>query len=170
MKTKSSPGRPAYVPVLPKGKFTMTDLCEANGVSLKTGKGKNCSKLTLVKFIAKQLGNKRSGLIVKVKDETREPNSTHGLGRKAFVYSKRSGIKAATPAAKSNLKTAVKSKVSVKLAPAPAKSYEETKAALLAPTPPAPAPADVAEAPAAAPVAPVAETTPAPAESQAVNA
>lgn len=172
MKTKqSSPGRPAYKPVLPNRKFTMTDLCEANGVSLKTGKGKNCSKLTLVKFIAKQLGNKRSGLIIKVKDETREPNSTVGLGRKAFVYIRRPGTKVATPAAKSNLKTAAKSKVSVKLAPASTTSdYEATKAALLAPTPTpviAEAPAVVTEP---APVAPVAETSPAPAEPQAAIA
>ena len=46
--SKKSPGRPKYVPVIPKSKFTMSDFCEANGVSLKTGKGKSCSKLTLI--------------------------------------------------------------------------------------------------------------------------
>lgn len=114
MKTKVTksydhPGRPAYIPAVPRSRFTMNDLCEANGVNLKSGKGKNCSRLTLVKWVAKQLDNKRSGLIVKVKDETSEPNSKKGLGRKAFLYIRR--------VAKDGLKTAAKSNVSVKMNP-----------------------------------------------------
>jgi hypothetical protein len=162
MKTKVTksydhPGRPAYIPVVPRGRFTMNDLCEANGVNLKSGKGKNCSRLTLVKWVAKQLGNKRSGLIVKVKDETSEPNSKKGLGRKAFLYIRR---------ATNGLKTAAKSNVSVKMGTTA--DYEATKAALLgtpvtavtvAPTPaPAPAAEPVTETAPVAPAAPTAET------------
>jgi hypothetical protein len=157
MKTKVTksydhPGRPAYIPVIPRGRFTMNDLCEENGVNLKSGKGKNCSRLTLVKWVAKQLGNKRSGLIVKVKDETSEPNSKKGLGRKAFLYIRR-------VVAKDGLKTAAKSNVSVKMTPT-TESYEATKAALLGT--PAPAVTVAAPTPAAEPVtepvSPTAET------------
>lgn len=152
MKTKVTksydhPGRPAYIPVIPRGRFTMNDLCEENGVSLKTGKGKNCSRLTLVKWVAKQLGNKRSGLIVKVKDETSEPNSRKGLGRKAFLYIRRTQA--------SNLKTAAKSNVSVKMTTTA--DYEATKAALLGTNVPAVA-VTTPETPAPVAPAPVTET------------
>lgn len=142
------PGRPAYKPTIPRGRFTMNDLCDENGVNLKTGKGRNCSRLTLVKWVAKQLGNKRSGLIVKVKGETHEPNSKVGLGRKAFVYLRRAG-------AKDGLKTSSKSNVSVKMTSTA--DYEKTKAALLG----TPVPAVKIASPVAEPVAdtaPVVET------------
>jgi hypothetical protein len=157
MKTKVTksydhPGRPAYIPVIPRGRFTMNDLCEANGVSLKTGKGKNCSRLTLVKWVAKQLGNKRSGLIVKVKDETSEPNSRKGLGRKAFLYIRR--------VVKDGLKTAAKSTVTVKMNTTA--DYEKTKAELLGTNVPAVAVSTPAPEPTPAPVAPVTAPTPEP--------
>lgn len=150
---RNGPGRPAYTPVIPKGKFTMNDLCEANGVSLKTGKGKLCSKLTLVKWLAKQLANRRSGLVTKT-DATAEPNSKDGLGRKSFVYIRRPGMSAKT------LKTATKSTVSVKLAPQTTADYEATKAALLAPSPAPVTPTEPVTAPVAE-VAPAAEPAPA---------
>jgi len=181
MKTKQSgPGRPAYVPKLPtKLRWTMLDLQVRNEVNPATGKGPNCSKLTLVNWLADELANRRSGLVLKVNGETKEPNSKSGLGRKAFVYVLRSRkdeldktspapAKPVKTAKKSGLKTAAKSPVSVKLNTA---SYEATKAAILAPTPapvvaatpePAPAPAEVTSAPVAetpvatAPVEPVA--------------
>jgi hypothetical protein len=151
MKTKVTksydhPGRPAYIPVIPRGRFTMNDLCEENGVSLKTGKGKLCSRLTLVKWVAKQLGNKRSGLIVKVKDETSEPNSRKGLGRKAFLYIRRT--------MKDGLKTAAKSNVAVKMNTTA--DYEKVKADLLGTS--VPAVTVTPETPAPVAPAPVTET------------
>jgi hypothetical protein len=148
------PGRPKYQPKLPRGKFTMNELCQENGVSLKTGKGSNCSKLTLVKFVARELSNRRSGLVVKVKDETSEPNSRKGLGRKPFLFMRRPNA----------LKAAAKSNVSVSLNTTDA--YEAQKEALgIAGTPTAPVtPAAPAPTPEPAPVAevtaPVAETAP----------
>lgn len=153
MKTKATkvtkydhPGRPAYLPVIPRGRFTMNDLCATNGVNINTGKGKKCSRLTLVKWVAKQLGNKRSGLIVKVKDETSEPNSSKGLGRRAFLYIRRPQ--------KNSLKTASKSNVSVKMNTT--EDYEKTKAALLTPEP------VVAETPTPEPVTPTPVAAPTP--------
>ena len=169
-KTQKGPGRPAYVPKLPtKLRWTMLDLQLCNKVNPATGKGPNCSKLTLVNWLADELANRRSGLVLKVTGETKEPNSKSGLGRKAFVYVLRSrkdeltkdSTPAKTPAKKSGLKTAAKSPVSVKLNTTA--DYEKAKADLLAPTPapvvaatpePAPTSADVTPAP-----APVAETS-----------
>jgi hypothetical protein len=143
------PGRPKYQPKLPRGKFTMNELCQENGVSLKTGKGSNCSKLTLVKFVARELSNRRSGLVVKVKDETSEPNSRKGLGRKPFLFMRRPNA----------LKAAAKSNVSVSLNTTDA--YEAQKAALgINGTPAADVTAPVAPvAPTPEPTAPVAEVT-----------
>jgi hypothetical protein len=145
------PGRPKYQPKLPRGKFTMNELCQENGVSLKTGKGKNCSKLTLVKFVARELSNRRSGLVIKVKDETSEPNSRKGLGRKPFLFMRRPNA----------LKAAAKSDVSVNLNTTA--EYEATKAALGisgTPTPATPEAPVASPAPVAEVTAPVAETTP----------
>lgn len=180
MKTKnnsvkhSGPGRPAYKPKFPaKLRWTMTDFQIRNGVDPETGKGEHCSKLTLVKFLARELANRRSGLVIKLKGETAAPSSDSGLGRKAFLHCLRSRVNELdekTPKTK-KLATARKSTVSVKLAPTP--SYEDTKAALgldkPAPTPVAAAP--VAPEPvvtAPAPTEPV--TTEAPAEAGTVAA
>ena len=143
------PGRPKYEPVIPKSRFTMTDLCEANGVNLKSGKGKNCSRLTLIKFIARDAKRKGHSLIVRLKDTVAEPNSKDGLGRKSFVYQMRSKHDAAkTPRKAKPAAPHVVTQTTV--------DYESQKAALLAPTP-----AVVITAP-AAPVAPETAPTPAP--------
>lgn len=171
------PGRPAYKPKFPaKLKFTMTDFCVRNEVNPETGKGPNCSKLTLVKYLDAQLKNRRSGLICKVKDETAAPASESGLGRRSFLYYLRSRAseivekataKSTKPARKSSgLKTAAKSPVSVPLTSTA--DYEAQKKALgidstptvsvpMAPAP-APTPAPVAET---APVATAPEVVPA---------
>ena len=121
--TQRGPGRPMAKIKIPNRKFTFADLKEAND---------HVTPLTLRKFLKRDAARKGKSEIVLVKDETREPNSKKGLGRKTFVY---------IPRAKMNtLKTASKSKVTVTIAApkAPAKStadYEATKAALLAPTP-----------------------------------
>ncbi len=151
---RSGPGRPSYVPKLPRGKFTMTDLCEANEVNLKTGKGPKCSKLTLVKFLAKELANKRTGLVTKVKGETRKPQGDAGLGRKAFLYIRRDAP------VKNNLATAAKSPVSVKVAPGTT-DYEAQKAALGLGNP---EPVTITQAPAEPTPAPVVAESPAPAQ------
>ena len=178
--TKRSPGRPKYTPVIPKSRFTVTDLCEANGVDLKTGKGERCSKLTLIKFLARDMyhrfeSGKNAGkpnydkprsnsTVVLLEDIVAEPNSEAGLGRKSYVYQLRSkfeasnGNKAAAPKAK----TPAPRKSAPKKTVAEAnKTYEATKAAILAPVVAiAPAPAPVPEAPKAEVPAPVAAVTP----------
>ena len=165
-------GRPAYSVKWPNRKFTMQDLMVANGVNPKTGKGKLCTKLTLVKALQRDMfmadpttgkpdtdRPRRTSLIVRVKDETREPNSKSGLGRKTFVYIRRDKLANVTkvaPDAKSP-------------APKDTMSYESHKAALLTPAvniAPEPTPAAVTETvPAAETVSEVtAPTAPAVAE------
>lgn len=153
MKTKNStgPGRPAYQVKWPTGKFTFTQLMERNGVNPKTGKGKDCTRLTLYKHLQVATKGTKSE-IVRIKDETRKPNSKTGMGRKAFVYIRREKL--------NGMKAASKSRVSVKLNNKAndntSASYEATKAALLAPTPaPTPAPEPVM-----APVAEAQSSTP----------
>ena len=162
------PGRPAYVPKVPGRKFTFTDLMELNGVNPKTGKGPNCSKLTLDKFLKRDRALKGKSLIVKL-DETREPNSKSGLGRKTYVYLRRDKL--------DTLKTAkvAKTKVSVNVGTAATKprkartvskstaDYEAQKAALLAPTT-AVTIAPVETAPVIAEVAPIITAEPVTAE------
>jgi len=149
--TTRGPGRPMYSPVIPRGKFTMNDFCIANGVNPKTGKGKNCSKLTLIKFLGRKQGK---ALIAKVKGETADPNSKKGLGRKAFLYQRKAGV--TIPKADVSAPKATKTpRKYTRKATAPASTtadYEATKAALLAPTPavtitpdPTPDPAPVAK-------------------------
>lgn len=162
------PGRPKYTPVIPRGKFTFTDLEEANGVNTKTGKGKNCTTLTLRKWLKRELSNRRSGAIVLLKDVLADPNSKSGLGRKQYVYTRRAGVtapKAAAPKATRKAKATADVSQSTQ-------DYEATKAALLADTSvsvatpdptPAPAPEATPEAaPVAADPAPTAEATPEP--------
>lgn len=139
-------GRPKAIVKWPAKKFTFADLCVANGVDTETGKGK-MTKLTLRKHIAADMFHftpkgkidrtkpRRNSVIVLL-DETREPASTNGLGRKCEVYQLRSKRDAAKLAAKT-----------VKATPAPV----------------APVTVDIGEAPApVAPVAPVAEVITAP--------
>ena len=89
---KRGPGRPKAVINIPNKKFTFTDLKEAN---------KHVTPLTLRKFLGRDMfmldeagkpdrnRPRRNSLIVLVRDETREPNHGKGLGRKTFVYLKR---------------------------------------------------------------------------------
>lgn len=139
-------GRPKAEIKWPAKKFTFADLCVANGVNVETGKGK-MTKLTLRKHIAadmfhtKTVNGKikvdrtkpRRNSVIVLLDETREPASTNGMGRKCEVYQLRSKRDAAKLAAKT-----------VKATPAPV----------------APVTVDIGEAP--APVAPVAEVVTAP--------
>ena len=104
---KRGPGRPKAEITIPNKKFTFTDLKEAN---------KHVTPLTLRKFLGRDMfmldeagkpdrnRPRRNSLIVLVRDETREPNHDKGLGRKTFVYIKRTkaaSLKAAPKAAKS---------------------------------------------------------------------
>ena len=163
MKNKSQrgPGRPMAEINIPNRKFTFGDLVEAND---------HVTPLTLRKFLKRDAARKGKSEIVLVKDETREPNSKKGLGRKTFVYIRRSKMNA--------LKIASKSKVTVAVGPKASKSpkaskastsesYEAKKAALLAPvatiTPSeAPAPEAIAAETAAVAAEATAETPTAP--------
>ena len=167
----AGPGRPKATIKWPAKKFTFADLCVANGVNVETGKGK-MTKLTLRKHIAadmfhtKTVSGKikvdrtkpRRNSVIVLLDETREPASTNGMGRKCEVYQLRSKRDAAKLAAKTP-----------KASPAPT--------APVAPV--APVSVDIGEAPApvapevvAAPVAEVvtAPEVPAVAETAAVTA
>jgi hypothetical protein len=162
---QNGPGRPKYIPSIPHGKFTFTDLEVENGVNPKTGKGKKCTTLTLRKWLKRELSNRRTGAVMLLKDTLAEPNGKSGLGRKQLVYTHRTGVAAPKASAPRKAKdTAPTADVSQST-----KDYEATKNALLAdtavtiatpdPTPaPAPevtpAPETTAEAtPEAAPVA-----------------
>lgn len=178
MKTnKKGPGRPKYNPIIPKGKFTMDEFCVANGVNLNTGKGKLCSRLTLIKFLARDMFHTKAGSnkpdhnkprknssVVLVKDEFSEPNSKDGLGRKAFVYIRRSTLEAI----KARKASKVAKKTTAPATPAVTDSgtdaYEKQKAEILAPavTVPAPTPEPVTET--TETVAPVTETPTEPVE------
>jgi len=146
------PGRPAYEVKWPTSKFTMADLMEKNGVNPKTGKGKFCTKLTLVKALARDHAKRGHSFIVKL-DETREPNSKSGLGRKTFVYIRRSKLDTLKTASKSTASVNVGTKSTKTRAPkvtSTTADYEATKADLLAPVPavtitPDPTPAPEAE-------------------------
>lgn len=166
------PGRPHYVVRWPRGKFTFTDLEIENGVNPKTGKGKNCTTLTLRKALKRELSNRRSGAVVHLKDTLADPNSKSGLGRKQYVYTRRTGVTASKASAPRKAAAAAAADVTVNVSQA-TQDYEAQKAALLAPIPvvtitPAPTPAPVAPevtpeaAPVAADPAPTAEATPAP--------
>jgi hypothetical protein len=160
---KRSAGRPKYEPIMPKGKFTINDFCESNGVNIKSGKGDKCSKLTLIKFLARD--HKRGGksVIVKLADVVAEPNSKAGLGRKAYVYQLRT--KVAAPAPKVTPKAKVKSPRKAKPTgvTAAVAQYESVKNDILAPV--ADVASDPVESTPAEPVTAPAPEVPAPAES-----
>lgn len=163
------PGRPKAEIKWPAKKFTFADLCEANGTDFETGKGR-VTKLTLRKSLDRDMfhvieSGKNKGKVDKSKprrnslvvllDETREPASKDGLGRKSFVYVLRSRLdalktakavsvsvttKANKPGRKANKSATVSSATA---------AYEDIKAVLAAPSVPM------------ADVAPVADPTPA---------
>jgi hypothetical protein len=151
------PGRPQYTPTYPKAKkWTLADFCVANGVNPETGKGPNCSKLTLIKNLTRGLSG-RNSLILQL-DEYREPNHESGLGRKCNVYSLREKANVDTSAkptqAPKSARTAKPTKKPAKVTSTTAE-YEATKARLLAPETPAPV---------TVPAVKVVTPTPAPAE------
>ena len=170
------PGRPQYTPVIPRSKFTFSDFEEANGVNPNTGKGEKCTTLTLRKWLKRNLLGRQS-LVVHLKGITAEPTSENGLGRKQYVYQRRSlaGNKPTVKAApdKSSTVEASTPEVTVDVSQA-TKDYEATKAALgIAPAavivtpediaPTAPAPVDEAPLAPEAPVDVVTMSEPVPA-------
>lgn len=117
-KTNRGPGRPMAAIKLPNRKFTFADLCEAN---------EHVTPLTLRKFLKRDAARLGKSQVVLVKNETRDPDSKKGLGRKTFVYISR--------ARKATLKNMAKSRVSVSLNNT-SESYEKTKEALAQPSTP----------------------------------
>ena len=182
----TGPGRPRYQMKYPTTKrWTFQDLEETNKVDLETGKGPNCTKLTLTKnmdrdlWIREVLKNGKRGKIirsnpksvaVRLTDIFAEPTSKDGLGRKGYVYSLRAKLDGKVgqpvkgqPAKGQPVKTRkARTPKTTGLSDA-TKQYEEIKAILATPTPaPAPeTPAPVAETPAAVTV-PAVTVTPAP--------
>lgn len=167
------PGRPMYDPSFPRSKeFTFTDFEVANGVNPKTGKGKECTTLTLRKWLKRDKARLGKSILVQLKGVTAEPNSRKGLGRRAHLFSLRSRVSVTRTPRTQNAPTNDVSQST--------KDYEATKAALLADTSvpvtapvtpepqpevtPTPAPAPVEAVPAAVvEAAPIANETPAPA-------
>lgn len=79
------PGRPMYVPKFPeKDTFTFMDFLVSNGVNPKTGKGKNCTVLTLRKWLKRDKAKGDESTLILV-----ESQSTGKRGRKAHVYTLR---------------------------------------------------------------------------------
>ena len=137
-KVKVGPGRPKYNPVFPKGNFTFSDFLTVNGVDPETGKGENCTMLTLRKWMKKDASRHQRSEVVRVQGELAAPDSDNGKGRKKFVFCLRdknavavkSPAKAKTP---TKAKSKAKSKSKGKSKTNPTADYEATKAALLAP-------------------------------------
>jgi hypothetical protein len=119
---KNGPGRPKYTPVIPRGKFTFAEFCTENGVG-KDGKGAKCSALTLRKFLARdaKLGKKSQVLLT---DDLANPDNKQGLGRKAFLYQRRS-----VTAVHKSVTNATR-KAAVKVSTPATADYEAQKAAL----------------------------------------
>ena len=90
-KSTRSVGRPKYEVKWPNGKFTFLKLMVENGVDPKTGKGEKCTTLTLRKNMKAEL-KKKDSVIVRL-DALAEPNSENGLGRKGYVFIRRSQLK-----------------------------------------------------------------------------
>lgn len=159
----NGPGRPKYQPVYPRtNKWSFNDFQEANGIDLETGKGANCSKLTLRKHLDRDMYNKAghlrpNSLVMLVKGEF-APKSASGKGKRGFLFTLRSKAEAVKPEVKITAPKAVKTskpkaakikptaEVTVDVGtPAPVvendavsaetKSYEALKAELLAPNP-----------------------------------
>ena len=146
-KVNRGPGRPMAAITIPNKKFTFGDLAEANG---------HVTPLTLRKFLKRDAARKGKSEICLMKDETREPNSKKGLGRKTFVYIRRSKLNALKTASKSKMSVPLGDKAPVaKPAPAKADSYEATKAALGIAATAAPSDAPVEVAPVSTETAPV---------------
>jgi hypothetical protein len=134
------PGRPHYVPKFPrKTEWTMNDFCVANDVDPESGKninpkgsGKGCSRLTLIKWMARDKARKSKSLVKRL-DHTAPPMSENGLGRKAFLFSLREKLNHVAPTPEETAPAASPEIVDVS---SETSSYEEQKAALLGtPTP-----------------------------------
>lgn len=156
-KVSNGPGRPRYEPIIPKTKFTFRRFEEINGVK-PNGRGPNCTRLTLRKFMDKDMyyHNKkghRAQLNPKSKivllDMQLPADSKTGKGRKQLVYCLRelaSNIKLpkTTSAPAKDVKTSEVAKVTRKVrtpklttvdVSTSTSEYEAKKAELLAPTP-----------------------------------
>jgi hypothetical protein len=145
---KNGPGRPKYQPKFPRSaKWTFGDFCEINGINLETGKGENCTILTLRKFLKRDMltaaKRSRPNSLVIDTGELGKVDNESGLGRKPTLYSLRSKpvVVATKPAAKSK-KTEASVNIGTDSAPEvttdATAAYEANKAALLAPVTPEP--------------------------------
>ena len=160
----SGPGRPQYQIKWPSGKFTFADLAIENGVNPKTGKGKNCTKLTLRKGLQRDFVKGDQSVIVRLENTFAEPAGS-GIGRKQLVYMRRTQLEA------KQAKDALKADVHVNVSTIPTEDavsqstadYEAQKAALLAPTPVMTIITPISDSPVDTALAPdpVAETVPA---------
>jgi len=166
--TIRGPGRPQYTPIVPRGKFTFTDFEVINGVNPETGKGDMCTTLTLRKWLKRDLLDRQS-LVVHLRGVTAEPASKNGLGRKQYVYQRRS-LAGNKPTVKAPAKTDTATPEVIVDVSQATKDYEAKKVELgiavpaVTITPEAPAvettlePDPVAEAP--TPQASIVEVTP----------
>lgn len=157
----NGPGRPRFTPKIPQGRFTLRKFCEFNGVNPDTGKGDNCSRLTLIQFINRDAAEKKNKSVLVKLPDTVKPHGEKGLGRKAFLYCRREKLATLNTKDSTKAPKAKASKVSVDVGTSTA-DYEAQKAALLAPTPAVDiTPTAPEETPAVAPEAAPAEVAPA---------
>lgn len=127
-KAKAAPkaGRPRLKVALPPGNFTFVDLAVHNGAMdeegnvLPKGKRRMCV-LTLRNFVKRDKELGESSVLVVRADKSEEPKGGK-LGRKRFVFSRRSAVK------NSALIVAANSPVTVTAADAPAEAPAETPA------------------------------------------
>ena len=144
--TNRSPGRPRAVINYPNRKFTFADLENDNP---------KVTPLTLRKFLKRDAALGKNSEIVRIIGESREPDSSKGLGRKTFVYiprTKAGSVKVAKSPKAVKVVKHRKHKVAVNAGQG--SDYEAIKADLGLNTPtPAPAPAAPAAPSAPEPVA-----------------
>jgi hypothetical protein len=184
--TPRGPGRPKAEIKWPAKRFTFADLCDANYTDFETGKGLKKpdgslgpTKLTLRKSMDRDMfhvieSGKNKGKVDKSKarrnslvvltDETREPSSEAGLGRKAFVYVLRSRLDTLKTVKAVSVNVTAKTNKPARRAKAATVSaatqaFEDIKAVLAAPSAPVADP--VADsAPVAEAIAQVADPAP----------
>lgn len=106
--TQTGPGRPASKVVWPNGRFTREQAYQYNGCYETPAR---VCKLTVINHLNDALKGNDS-ILIRMKDESGKSKSESGLGRKPFIYLRRSQFNAGKKAA-ANLRKAKASSVTV---------------------------------------------------------
>lgn len=122
---QQGPGRPESKVVWPNGRFTREQAYEMNGCNTKPAR---MCKLTVINHLKDALTGNNS-VLIQMKDELGKSKSTNGLGRKPFIYLRRSQRDAGRKA-KANL---IKAKVSTVTVPITSPAMVATRAPVTEP-------------------------------------